>query len=155
MPFLNDTPSQTQAITIRQEHTYTLESPRRKRGGSESSTDRRSNSSRSKSKRRASPSSSSEALSSQDPTGRLTPIAIAKPVPHRARSNTNNTGEIELLTDDSGNAPSPVNEPMTPPETPPQSDFGGSSPRSRPDVTWKKMLGWKKRSHATIRDHAS
>ncbi|MCJ1258879.1 hypothetical protein MMC24_006713 [Lignoscripta atroalba] len=45
------------------------------------------------------------------------------------------------LTDDSGSASSPGKEPMTPPTTPPSSDIGGSSPRSRSDNTWKKMMG--------------
>ena len=45
------------------------------------------------------------------------------------------------LTDDSGSVSSPNKEPMTPPVTPPSSDIGGSSPRSRNDNTWKKMMG--------------
>ena len=56
------------------------------------------------------------------------------------------------LTDDSIYSSSTGKEPMTPPTTPPSSDVGGGSPKNRGENNWKKMLGWKKRSHHGMRD---
>ena len=126
----------------------------RRRGDSDSSNERKEG--RSKSRRRASPSSSLDlphAGDRSDPTGRLTPIpGYARG--HRATSHTSSgSGDLDPLTDDSTSASSPSGEPMTPPNTPPQSDFGGHSPRNRNDNTWKKMLGWKKKSSTGMRDN--
>ncbi len=71
----------------------------------------------------------------------------------RAASHfSSGSGDASSLTDDSASPSSPNREPMTPPTTPPSSDFGGSSPRSRGDNTWKKMLVWKKKSSNGMRD---
>ena len=70
----------------------------------------------------------------------------------RAPSHLSNGSGDSSLTDDSTSATSPSREPMTPPTTPPSSDIGGSSPRGR-NETWKKMLGWKKKSNNGMRDH--
>lgn len=126
----------------------------RRRGDSDSSNEK--SSVRSMSRRRASPTNSLDLPYSgdrSDPTGRLTPIpGYAKG--NRATSHTSSgSGDPGLLTDDSANASSPGGEPMTPPNTPPQSDFGGQSPRNRNDNTWKKMLGWKKKSSNGMRDN--
>ncbi|KAG8527929.1 uncharacterized protein KY384_006845 [Bacidia gigantensis] len=148
IPFLNEAPPSSKAIRIKQSGTQ--EAARRKRGGSDSSQEKRT--ARSKSKRRGSPIPDSP-FSSSDPTGRLTP-AYTSSKGSRARSATLSTnGEPDPLTDDSGSTNSPFHEPMTPPETPPSSDFGGSSPKSRPDNTWKKMLGWKKKSGTSMREN--
>ena len=56
-------------------------------------------------------------------------------------SSASTTSADPTLTDDSGSPSSPHRELMTPPTTPPSSDIGGSSPRSRSDNTWKKMMG--------------
>lgn len=59
-----------------------------------------------------------------------------------------------MLSDDSGSPSSPGKEPMTPPTTPPSSDIGGSSPRTKSDNAWKKMmdrLGAKKKSSSRMR----
>ncbi len=70
----------------------------------------------------------------------------------RAPSHLSNGSGDSSMTDDSASATSPSREPMTPPTTPPSSDIGGSSPKGRND-TWKKMLGWKKKSSNGMRDH--
>ena len=72
----------------------------------------------------------------------------------RAASHLSSGSGDGNLTDDSASASSPPGdgEPMTPPTTPPASDMGGGSPRSRGDITWKKMLGWKKKSSSGMRD---
>lgn len=70
----------------------------------------------------------------------------------RAPSHLSNGSGDSSMTDDSASATSPSREPMTPPTTPPSSDVGGSSPKGRND-TWKKMLGWKKKSSNGMRDH--
>ena len=123
----------------------------RRRGDSDSSNEKISG--RSKSRRRTSPTSSLDVPYSgdrSDPTGRLTPMpGYARG--SRAPSHTSG-GDPESMTDDSNSATSPGGEPMTPPNTPPSSDFGGHSPRSRNDNTWKKMLGWKKKSSNGMRD---
>ncbi|MCJ1374277.1 hypothetical protein MMC20_005509 [Loxospora ochrophaea] len=118
---------------------------------------------RSRSKRRPSPSSSSLKQSSS-PSGRtgsrfpqssnLTAgIGSRGRLTAHASSGSTGSGEA-VLTDDSESASSPGKEPMTPPTTPPSSDVGGSSPRSRSDNTWKKMmgrLGGKKKSASGMR----
>lgn len=71
----------------------------------------------------------------------------------RAASHFSSGSGEASLTDDSTSPSSPNREPMTPPTTPPSSDFGGASPRSRVDNTWKKMLVWKKKSSNGMRDH--
>ncbi|MCJ1444896.1 MAG: hypothetical protein MMC23_005399 [Stictis urceolatum] len=74
----------------------------------------------------------SSARSSHQPgRGRLTM--------HASNSSTG-SGDV-MLTDDSGSLASLTNSPMTPPTTPPSSDLGGSSPKTRHDNTWKKMMG--------------
>ncbi|MCJ1459052.1 hypothetical protein MMC28_009429 [Mycoblastus sanguinarius] len=119
----------------------------RKRGGSDSSNEKKSG--RSKSRRRTSPTSS---LDERDPTGRLTPaIGFARGTRAPGHKSSGG-GDPGLLTDDSGSPSSPGREPMTPPNTPPSSDNGGHSPRNRSDNTWKKMLGWKKKSSNGMRD---
>lgn len=134
------------------------ESKHRKRGDSDSSgTEKRSP--RGKSSRRGeSPTASLEAshakveYSKGDPTGRLTPApGYSRRVRESSHTSTG-TADAEWLTDDSAGASSPGGEPMTPPNTPPSSDFGGHSPRSRNDTSWKKMLGWKKKSSTGMRD---
>ena len=70
----------------------------------------------------------------------------------RAPSHLSSGSGDSSLTDDSVSATSPTREPMTPPTTPPSSDVGGSSPKGR-NETWKKMLGWKKKSSNGMRDH--
>lgn len=71
----------------------------------------------------------------------------------RAASHFSSGSGEASLTDDSASPSSPNREPMTPPTTPPSSDFGGGSPRSRGDNTWKKMLVWKKKSSSGMRDN--
>ena len=153
--FLNEIPS-AKSRQSNHNRQKTIEVKPRKRGGSDSSTDKRS--ARSKSLKRGSPTALSDTVQSRaeyskgDPTGRLTPAAsYARGT--RATSHTSSAnGDPGLQTDDSANAPSPGSEPMTPPNTPPSSDFGGHSPRSRNDNGWKKMLGWKKKSSNGMRD---
>ena len=70
----------------------------------------------------------------------------------RAPSHFSSGSGDASLTDDSTSPSSPNREPMTPPTTPPSSDIGGSSPKGRGDNTWKKMLGWKKKSSSGMRD---
>ena len=147
--FLNEVPPSHNPMSINK---LPIVKPRR-RGDSDSSNERKSG--RSKSRRRASPTSSLDLPypgDRSDPTGRLTPIP-AHARGQRATSHTSSgSGDPDSLTDDSANASSPGREPMTPPNTPPQSDFGGHSPRNRNDHTWKKMLGWKKKSSNGMRD---
>ena len=147
--FLNEVPS-SKGRQTNHSRQKTSEVKPRKRGGSDSSTDKRSG--RSKSSRGPSPTASDSPRSKGDPTGRLTPVAsYARGA--RATSHTSSaSGDPGLQTDDSANPPSPGTEPMTPPNTPPSSDFGGHSPRSRNDNGWKKMLGWKKKSSNGMRD---
>lgn len=156
--FLNEVPPSSRAINIKREKPGSMvEVARRKRGGSDSSHEKKTLS-RSKSRRRGSPSSRDSPFASSDPTGRLTanPSSYSsKSNGHRATSHTSSGGSVEpeSMTDDSASGHhSPGHEPMTPPNTPPSSEFGGSSPKSRPDNGWKKMLGWKKRSNTPIRD---
>ena len=112
---------------------------------------------RSRSRRTASPPTSSLDLA-------FTPRAASRHATTSNRTtNSNKTGRTRApshlssgsgdssLTDDSASATSPSREPMTPPTTPPSSDVGGSSPKGRND-TWKKMLGWKKKSSNGMRD---
>ena len=145
--FLNEVPPSSKAMKAKQNRSFNIsEAARRKRGGSDSSNEHKL--SRSKSKRRASPSSNSDHHHSHsDPTSRLTP-SFSHPKNRRAPSHTSGGSvEPESLTDDSGSGRhSPGHEPMTPPNTPPSSDFGGSSPKARPDNSWKQLLGWKKKS---------
>lgn len=156
--FLNEVPS-TKSRQSKYERQKAEEIRQRKRGGSDSSTEKRSN--RSKSSRRTSPTTSLDIpqsrpeFSKSDPTGRLTPAAsYARGTRAPTRSSSGHSGDFDILTDDSTGGSSPGREPMTPPTTPPQSDFGGHSPRSRSnDNTWKKMLGWKKRSTQGMRDN--
>ncbi|MCJ1303754.1 hypothetical protein MMC08_006564 [Hypocenomyce scalaris] len=116
------------------------------------------------SKRRRSPSSSSLDNSAMLPLGGSTarPSTTSNLTVGLGRgrhSNFSTAGADAGLTDDSGISSSPGKDsPMTPPTTPPSSDFSGSSPRSRSDVTWRKMtgmtgrLGWKKKSSSGMRD---
>jgi len=152
--FLNEVPSRSRQSN--HDRQKALDAKQRKRGGSDSSTETRSG--RSKSSRRASPTSSLEVplsnaeYSKGDPTGRLTPAAgYARRAREPSHTSTGST-DPELLTDDSAGTSSPGGEPMTPPNSPPSSDFGGHSPRSRNDTSWKKMLGWKKKSSTGMRD---
>ncbi|KAL9632774.1 MAG: hypothetical protein Q9164_005113 [Protoblastenia rupestris] len=143
--FLNEAPPSSRAMRTKYDRPIT-ENPRRKRGGSDSSNEKKCV--RSKSRRRASPKLCLDApYSSSDPTGRLTPSLNVRERSKRAPSHTSSgSGDPDSMTDDSASAPSPGREPMTPPNTPPSSDFGESSPKSRTDNTWKKMLGWKTKS---------
>ena len=148
--FLNEAPSQTRTSRP-QVKSHSLQGYMRKRGGSESSTDKKS---RSKSRRRGSPKASSNEgpFSPSDPTGRLTPAVNFPHVNNRATSHTSNgSPDPGMMTDDSS-AGSPAGDPLTPPHTPPSSDFGGASPKQRSDLNWKKMLGWKKKSTSGMRD---
>ena len=143
--FLNEVPPSLKATRTKQDR-QAAEVARRKRGGSESSNEKKS--SRSKSRRRASPSPGTDSpYSSADPTGCLTPSLNVRNRSTRAPSHTSSgSGDPDSMTDDSASGPNSAREPMTPPNTPPSSDFGGSSPKSRPDNSWKKMLGWKTKS---------
>ncbi|KAL9124241.1 MAG: hypothetical protein Q9217_006410 [Psora testacea] len=149
--FLNEVPPVSRAMKTSKSSRQVTENPRRRRGGSDSSNEKQSG--RRKSRGRASPSSCVDAsYSLSDPTDRLTPSLNVRASSNRAISHTSSgSGEPDSMTDDSASAPSPNQEPMTPPNTPPSSDFGGSSPKSRPDNTWKKMLGWKTKSTKGIR----
>ena len=151
--FLNEVPSSRSHQSHHTRHRPAEVKPR-KRGGSDSSNEK--SSVRSRSRKRGSPTSSLDIPSSSsrdDPTGRLTPIpGFTRNT--RAQSHTSSgSGDSGLLDDDSASASSPGREPMTPPTTPPSSDFGGHSPRNRNDNTWKKMLGWKKKSNTGMRDN--
>ncbi|KAL9096261.1 MAG: hypothetical protein Q9163_006461 [Psora crenata] len=145
--FLNEAPPYAQAIKTKANR-QAAESLRRKRGGSEASSEKKFG--RSKSKGRAPTKSRLDTSYSSlsDPTGRLPPSLKVRDRNDRARSHTSTaSGDPDSMTDDSASTPSPGKEPMTPPNTPPSSDFGGSSPKSRPDSnTWKKMLAWKPKS---------
>lgn len=56
--------------------------------------------------------------------------------------STSSTGSDPVVfTDDSLELPSPTQSPMTPPTTPPSSELGGTSPKSRNDNSWRKMIG--------------
>lgn len=149
--FLNEAPTQSRPARPQVKESA-LHGYMRKRGGSDSSVDKKSN--RSKSRRRGSPNTSVDApFSPSDPTGRLTP-AVNFSNNHRAPSHTSSgSGDPGLMTDDSASADSLARDPLTPPLTPPSSDFGGASPKQRSDLTWKKMLGWKKKSSNGMRDH--
>lgn len=154
--FLNEIPPATNVTSKHPRPTVVVEGGR-KRGGSDSSTEKKSR--RSQSRRRTSPTSSLDVPSSpSDPTGCLTPaptmpIGFVNPS-IRAQSHTSSASvDPGFTTDDSASPSSPGREPMTPPTTPPSSDFGGGSPRSRSDTTWKKMLGWKKKSSNGMRDN--
>jgi len=153
--FLNEVPPSFKVAKSKQVRPSTLEIAQRERGDSTSSGEKVSG--RSKSRRRGSPKTSSDSpFSPSDPTGRLTPsLNIGKS--YRAPSHTSSgSGDPDSMTDDSASGSSPGRElePMTPPSTPPSSDFGGGSPRSRSDNTWKKMLGWqkKRKSNNGMRD---
>ena len=150
--FLNEVPSSRTQQSHHGRQTPVEVKPR-KRGGSDSSNEK--SSIRSRSRKRTSPACSLDIPSSgsrDDPTGRLTPIP-GFTRGSRAQSHTSSgSGDTELQDDDSNTASSPGREPMTPPNTPPSSDFGGHSPRNRNDNTWKKMLGWKKKSSTAMRD---
>lgn len=113
---------------------------------------------RSRSRKRGSPPASSldvpfslhtSALSRLSTTSNLTAGLIKA---SKAGSHFSSGSGDGSLTDDSASASSPPGEPMTPPTTPPASDIGGGSPRSRGDITWKKMLVWKKKSSSGMRD---
>ena len=148
--FLNEAPSQSRTPRP-QAKSNALQGYMRKRGGSDSSTDKKA--SRSKSRRRASPTARQDApFSPSDPTGRLTP-AMNFSKGNRTPSHTSSgSGDPGMMTDDSTSAESPAGDPLTPPHTPPSSDFGGASPKQRSDLNWKKMLGWKKKSTTGMRD---
>ena len=153
--FLNEAPSQPRAPRP-QVKTSSLQGYMRKRGGSDSSTEKKSN--RSKSRRRVSPSTSVDSpFSSSDPTGRLTPaVNFSKSSSNRTPSHTSSgSGDPGMVTDDSTGVDSPARDPLTPPHTPPSSDFGGGSPKQRSDLTWKKMLGWTKKSSQSMRENRS
>lgn len=153
--FLNEVPS-SRCRQSNHDRQKALDVKQRKRGGSDSSTERRS--ARSKSSRRASPTSSLEVTQARaeyskgDPTGRLTPAPAHTRRTRETSHTSSGSTDAEVLTDDSAGASSPTGEPMTPPNTPPSSDFGGHSPRCRNDTSWKKMLGWKKKSSTGMRD---
>ena len=59
-----------------------------------------------------------------------------------AHPSTSSTGSDPVVfTDDSLDMSSPMQSPMTPPTTPPSSELGGTSPKSRNDNTFRKMMG--------------
>ena len=151
--FLNEVPSSKSRPSYNGRQTPAEVKPR-KRGGSDSSNEK--DSMRSRSRQRTSPTSSLDVPwsgSRDDPTGRLTPIPGFTRASRAASHTSSGSGDPGLLEDDSASPSSPGREPMTPPNTPPSSDFGGHSPRNRNDNTWKKMLGWKKKSSTGMRDH--
>lgn len=116
---------------------------------------RRSN--RSRSRRGASPSSSSDMFTlhsntSRQPPSQTSSLTVNPTRKHRSASHLSVGSADASLTDDSASASSPGREPMTPPTTPPSSDIGGTSPKSRSDNAWKKMMVWKKKSSNGIRD---
>lgn len=155
--FLNEVPSSRSSKLRSSRPIVAPELVLRKRGGSDSSTDKKL--SRIRTRRRGSPPASTpldDPYSSSDPTGRLTPatnIPLSSSGGTKAPSHTSfGSGDPGLITDDSASSPG-SGELMTPPGTPPSGDFGGGSPRSRAtDNTWKKMLGWKKKSSNGMRD---
>lgn len=152
--FLHEVPSSRSQQTGRSRQKV-IDSKPRKRCGSDSSNEARI-AVRSKSRRRISPGSSLDAPftgSRDDPTGRLTPIPGYSRGSHSPSRATSSSGDPDLLTDDSASASSPGKEPMTPPNTPPSSDHDGPSPKNRSDHTWKKILGWKKKSNQGLRDN--
>ncbi|KAI9852883.1 MAG: hypothetical protein M1838_004442 [Thelocarpon superellum] len=82
-------------------------------------------------------------------TSNVTPSGFGR----SSRLSPRPSNSSDNLTEDVSSPGSPGHEPMTPPTTPPTSDAGGvsptMSPRSRADVTWKRMtgkLGFKKPS---------
>ena len=118
------------------------------------STKRRAN--RSRSRRRASPSSSSDMFtfhhSSRPAPSTTSSLSVIPNKGHRSTSHISSGSGDASLTDDSTSMSSPGKEPMTPPTTPPSSDIGGTSPKHRGDIAWKKMLVWKKKSYNGMRD---
>lgn len=117
------------------------------------STKRRSD--RSRSRRRGSPSSSSDMFTfhhvSRPPPSSTSSLTVnPSKLPKAKGHNSSGSGDASL-TDDSVSINS-AKEPMTPPTTPPSSDIGGTSPKHRGDVAWKKMLVWKKKSNNGMRD---
>lgn len=153
LSFLNEIPL-SKSRQSNHDRQKALDVKQRRRGDSDSSTERKSG--RSKSSRRVSPTDSLETAQARteypkdDPTGRLTPAASYTRRAREPIRTLSGSADPELLTDDTPS--SPGGEPMTPPNTPPSSDFGGHSPRSRNDNSWKKMLGWKKKSSSGMRE---
>lgn len=152
--FLNEVPSSTGAPSYGEQSEESKGNLKR-RG---SSKERRMK--RSRSRRRASPQSSSHDIPYNLHTGSSTRLPATSSLNTglsrgtRAPSHLSSGSGDTSLTDDSVSPSSPSGEPMTPPTTPPSSDIGGgSSPRGRSDLTWKKMLGWKKKSSSGMRDN--
>ena len=144
--FLNEVPS---VRGIKSHGDQWTESDDNLRSSSTSSKERKSRRSRSRSN--TSPTSTLDFAFTPRAASRH-PAASSKSGRARAPSHLSNGSGDASLTDDSASATSPGREPMTPPTTPPSSDIGGSSPKSR-NETWKKMLGWKKKSSNGMRDH--
>ena len=151
--FLNEVPSVRGAQSY---HDEWNDSDDNQRSTRISSKQRRSR--RSRSRRTISPVTSSLDLAftpraaSRHPVTSNHNATASKSGRARAPSHLSSGSGDCTLTDDSASATSPSREPMTPPTTPPSSDIGGSSPKGRND-TWKKMLGWKKKSSNGMRDH--
>lgn len=151
--FLNEVPSSSRGPQTYSEQRNEQEGTLKRRG---SSKERRLK--RSRSRRRASPQSSTMDVPftlHTSPTSRTPTISTLTGLSkgNRAASHLSSGSGDASLTDDSTSASSLTGEPVTPPTTPPSSEIGGSSPRGRTDATWKKMLGWKKKSSSGMRDN--
>ena len=146
--FLNQLPSSTGSQSYG-DYGYDSDDYLNSRGGSRERKMRRS-----RSRKRASPPALDVPYSLHTSSiGRISTNSTGFHKSTRAASHLSSGSGDASLTDDSTSPSSPNREPMTPPTTPPSSDIGGGSPRSRGDNTWKKMLGWKKKSSNGMRDH--
>ena len=152
--FLNEVPSLSRGLQPYNEQWNESEGNLKRRGSSKERKMKRS-----RSRKRSSPQSSTmdvpftlhtSPTSRNSTTSNLT-TGLGKGC--RAASHLSSGSGDASLTDDSTSASSLTGEPMTPPTTPPSSEIGGSSPRGRTDATWKKMLGWKKKSTSGMRDN--
>lgn len=148
--FLNEVPSSRGSLSYSEQWNESDDGLDVRRG--------RKNPRRSRSRKRTSPPASGwdipypqNCSSSRKPAYSTLTTSVNTSV--RAASHFSSGSGEASLTDDSASPSSPNREPMTPPTTPPSSDFGGGSPRSRGDNTWKKMLVWKKKSSNGMRDN--
>ena len=152
--FLNEVPSSSKSLKSYNEQWGEPEVSLKRRGSSKERKMKRS-----RSRKRASPQSSTMDIPftlNTSPTSRVsTTSALTAGLSRGSRAASHlSSGSCDAsLTDDSTSASSLTGEPVTPPTTPPSSEIGGSSPRGRPDATWKKMLGWKKKSATGMRDN--
>ncbi len=150
--FLNEVPSVKGMQSYNDQWNDSDDNLRSSRNGTKERKSRRS-----RSRRKTSPTSTLDLAftpraTSRHPATSNHTVNSKKSGRARAPSHLSNRSGDSNLTDDSASAKSPSREPMTPPTTPPSSDVGGSSPKGR-NETWKKMLGWKKKSSTGMRDH--